>query len=259
MKHEAPNLFDLTGRAAIVTGAGRGIGREIALTLARAGADIAVAEMEDGAGNSCVEAISALGRQVIFVPTDVRQSSSVEAMAERVMAKFGKIDILVNNAGIAKNTPAEETPDEEWLNIVDVNLNGVFWCCRAVGRRMLQRGSGAIINIASMSGSIVNKPQPQAAYNVSKAGVVMLTKSLAAEWAGRGLRVNSVSPGYIGTEMTKMGMSNEEWKRTWLEMTPMGRVGEPEEIAHAVWYLASDAARFATGTNLIVDGGYTCW
>lgn len=259
MNPETNNLFDLTGRVAIVTGAGRGIGRAIALTLARAGADVVVADIEAEADQPCVEAIQTLGRQAMFVSTDVRRSSSVEAMVGRVVDQFGKIDILVNNAGIARNTPAEATPDDEWLNIIDVNLNGVFWCCRAVGRRMLERGSGVIINIASMSGSIVNKPQPQAAYNASKAAVVMLTKSLAAEWAGRGLRVNCVSPGYIGTEMTKMGMNNEEWKRTWLEMTPMGRVGEPEEIAHAVWYLASDAARFATGTNLIVDGGYTCW
>lgn len=259
MNYGIPNPFDLTGRVAIVTGAGRGIGREIALTLARAGADIAVAEREEGSGSACVEAISILGRRALFIPTNVRQSDSVQAMVEKVIEQFGKIDILVNNAGIAKNTPAEETSDEEWLNIVDVNLNGVFWCCRAVGWQMIQRGSGVIINIASMSGSVVNKPQPQAAYNVSKAGVIMLTKSLAAEWAGRGLRVNCVSPGYVGTEMTKLGMSNEDWKRTWLEMTPMSRVGEPQEIAHAVWYLASDAARFATGTNLVVDGGYTAW
>jgi NAD(P)-dependent dehydrogenase (short-subunit alcohol dehydrogenase family) len=124
---------------------------------------------------------------------------------------------------------------------------------------MLARKSGAIVSIASMSGSIVNKPQPQAAYNASKAGVIHLTKSLAAEWADRGVRVNCVSPGYIGTEMTKRGMTNEEWYRQWREMTPMGRVGEPVDIAYAVWYLASDASRFATGTDLIVDGGYTSW
>ncbi|MBV9869001.1 MAG: SDR family oxidoreductase [Abitibacteriaceae bacterium] len=242
-----------------MTGAGRGIGREIALTLARAGADIVVAEIELDIGAACVDEIRALGREALLIETDVRQPPSVEAMSRQVVAKFGKIDILVNNAGIARNTPAEDTPDEEWLQIMDINLNGVFWCCRAVGRQMLEHGSGVIVNIASMSGSVVNKPQPQAAYNASKAGVVMLTKSLAAEWAERGLRANCISPGYIGTEMTKRGMSNEEWKRTWLEMTPMGRVGEPADVAHAAWYLASDAARYVTGTNLVVDGGYTCW
>lgn len=259
MSNENQNVFDLTGRVAIVTGAGRGIGREIARTLARAGANIVAAEIEAGSVSECVDEIRDMGRQAMLIETDVRRASSVEAMVEQAIAKFGQIDILVNNAGVAKNTPAEETPDDEWLHILDVNLNGVFWCCRAVGRRMLERGSGAIVNIASMSGLVVNKPQPQAAYNVSKAGVVMLTKSLAAEWGRRGVRVNSVSPGYIGTEMTKQGMNTEEWKRTWLEMTPMGRVGVPAEIANAVWYLASDAATFATGTNLVVDGGYTSW
>ncbi|MBZ0289704.1 MAG: SDR family oxidoreductase, partial [Anaerolineae bacterium] len=167
--------------------------------------------------------------------------------------------ILVNNAGIAQHIPAEETTDDIWLNMMNVNLNGTFWGCRAVGRHMLERGSGAIVNIASMSGSIVNKPQPQAAYNVSKAGVIMLTKSLAAEWAGRGVRVNSVSPGYIGTEMTKVAFQNKAMADVWMEMTPMRQMGEPGDVAHAVWYLASDAARFATGTDLIVDGGYTAW
>lgn len=259
MNEENLNPFDLTGRVAIVTGGARGIGREIARTLARAGADIAIAEIETESIDDCVDEIRAIGRRAMAIPTDVRQSSSVDTMVQQVMEKWGHIDILVNNAGIARNTPAEDTPDDEWLQIVDVNLNGVFWCCRAAGRHMLERGGGVIVNIASMSGQVVNKPQPQAAYNASKAAVVMLTKSLAAEWAGRGLRVNCVSPGYIGTEMTKMGMNNADWKRTWLEMTPMGRVGEPSEIANAVWYLASDAASFATGTNLIVDGGYTSW
>ena len=252
-------LFDLSGRVAVVTGAGRGIGREIALTLARAGADIVLAEIETETIEECLAEIRSFGRRAHFIATDVRVPSSVEAMADEVINQFGQIDILINNAGIARHAPAEEMSDELWLDVLDVNLNGVFWCCRAVGKRMLERGSGAIVSIASMSGSIVNKPQPQAAYNASKAGVIMLTKSLAAEWAARGLRVNCVSPGYIGTEMTKSGMSNEEWKRTWLEMTPMGRVGEPTEIAHAVWFLASDAARFANGTNLVIDGGYTCW
>ncbi len=253
MSQTATNRFDLTGKHALVTGAGRGIGLEIARTLKAAGATVTVGEYLEENGQ---RAATELGGH--FIQVDVRKSDSAErliAEAERV----APIDILVNNAGIAHNIAAEDASDSDWVNVLDVNLNGVFWCCRAAGKRMLARAQGTIVNIASMSGMIVNKPQPQAAYNVSKAGVIMLTQSLAAEWADRGVRVNAVSPGYIGTEMTKAGMSNEEWKRLWLEMTPMGRVGEPADIAHAVWYLASDASRFATGTNLVVDGGYTAW
>jgi len=245
--------FDLTGRHALVTGAGRGIGLEIARTLKTAGATVTVAEYLEEAGRS---AAAELGGR--FVQVDVRDSGSAERMVAEAEA-HAPIDILVNNAGIAENVAAEEASDDHWLNILSVNLNGVFWCCRAAGQRMLSREQGAVVNIASMSGVVVNKPQPQAAYNVSKAGVIMLTKSLAAEWADRGVRVNAVSPGYIGTEMTKRGMSNAEWHRQWLEMTPQGRVGEPADIAHAVLYLASDAERFATGTNLVIDGGYTAW
>ena len=250
------NAFDLTGRVALVTGAGRGIGLEITRTLARAGADVVVAEFDAAAGEA---AAKELGERAFSVPVDVRDPDSVQTMTEAVYERVEAVDILVNNAGIARNTPAEETSDDEWLNVMQVNLNGVFWCCRAVGKKMLGRGQGTIVNIASMSGLIVNKPQPQAAYNASKAGVILLTKSLAAEWASRGVRVNSVSPGYIGTEMTKLGLTNETWKKAWLELTPLGRVGEPADVAHAVLYLASDAAKFATGTNLVIDGGYTSW
>jgi NAD(P)-dependent dehydrogenase (short-subunit alcohol dehydrogenase family) len=253
------NLFDLSGRVALVTGGGRGIGREIARTLASAGAHVAIAEIVAENGEDAASEMRSLGRESLSVVTDVTKPESVEAMTQAVMDKFGKIDICVANAGIARNTPSEEVSDEEWLEVININLNGVFWTCRSVGRRMLAQGSGAIVNIASMSGTIVNNPQPQAAYNASKAGVIHLTKSLAAEWAKRGVRVNSVSPGYIGTDMTKRGMENTAWSKIWLEMTPQGHIGEPTDIAHAVWYLASDAAKFATGTDLIVDGGYTCW
>lgn len=255
-----PNLFDLSGRKALITGAGRGIGREIARTLAGAGADVAIAELDPATADEAAAEIRSMGRQSIAVQCNVRDPGSVNAAVAGTLERFGQIDILVNNAGIARWTKAEETPDGDWLDVIDVNLNGVFWGCRAVAPHMLGRGSGAIVNIASMSGSIVNKPQPQAAYNVSKAGVIMLTKSLAAEWAGRGVRVNSVSPGYIATEMTRRAVETYvEWAAVWKEMTPAGKMGEPADVAHAVWYLASDASRYATGTDLIVDGGYTAW
>ena len=251
--------FDLSGQTALITGAGRGIGLATARKLAAAGADIIIAEYIVENGQRAAAEIEAMGRESMFIEVDVRRPESVNRMAAAALEAFPQIDILVNNAGIAQSVNAEDSTDEEWLNMMDVNLNGVFWCCRAVGRHMLARGSGAIVSIASMSGMIVNKPQPQAAYNASKAAVILLTKSLAAEWAGRGVRVNCVSPGYIGTDMTLESFSMPERKRTWLEMTPMGRVGEPDDIASAALYLASPAAKFATGTNLVVDGGYTSW
>ena len=253
------NPFDLTGRTALVTGGGRGIGKAIVETLAGAGADIAVADFDTANAEAVAAETSGKGRRAEAFHVDVSKPDSAAAMADAAIAAFGHIDILVNCAGIAFNKPSEDLTPEEWLRVIDVNLNGVFWCSQAIGRHMLARQNGVIVNIASMSGHIANKPQPQSHYNTSKAGVIMLTKSLAAEWADRKVRVNSVSPGYIGTEMTKLGLTTPEWKKTWLEMTPMGRVGEPVEIAHAVWYLASDASSFATGTDLIVDGGYTVW
>ena len=256
------NIFDLTGRVALVTGGGRGIGREIAGTLAEAGASIVIAELDPASGSQAAAEIHATqqnGARTLAVPMDVRDPDSVDGGVRQAIETFGQIDILVANAGICVNTPAEMMSNEDWLNVINIDLNGVFWACRAVGRHMLERKSGAIVNIASMSGSIVNRPQPQAAYNASKAAVIHLTRSLATEWADRGVRVNSISPGYIGTEMTKRGMSNPDWAKTWLDMTPMGRLGTPKEIAYGVLYLVSDAASFVTGTDLIADGGYTAW
>lgn len=254
------NAFDLTGKVALVTGAGQGIGLEIARTLARAGADIVVAEYKKETGTAAVGEIKALGRRAFFVQVDVGDMQSVNAMTEAVDNEMGTVDILVNNAGVAHTSPVEETPLEEWHKLMNVNLHGVFYCSQSIGKIMLERGQGSIVNIASMSGLIANDPQPQTAYNVSKAAVIMLTKSVAAEWAKRGVRVNSVSPGYIGTDLVQEVLAkNQAWKERWTSMTPVGHLGEPGDVAHAVWYLASDAAKFATGTNLVVDGGYTVW
>ena len=251
--------FDLTGKTALITGGGRGIGLATARKFAGAGADVIIAEFIAENGTAAAAEVESMGRKSMFIEVDVRRSESVNQMAQQALAAFPQIDILVCNAGIAQAVPAEETSDFDWQNMIDTNLSGVFYCCRALGNHMLGRGSGVIVNLASMSGMIVNKPQPQAHYNAAKAAVILLTKSLAAEWADRGVRVNCVSPGYIGTDMTKPALSNEEWAAMWHEMTPMGRIGEPEDIANAIHYLASPAAKFATGTNLVVDGGYTSW
>jgi NAD(P)-dependent dehydrogenase (short-subunit alcohol dehydrogenase family) len=247
-------LTPLDGRVAIVTGGARGIGLETAKALKENGAKIVLVDINSEAVEKAAKELEA-----DFECADLTQSEEVGKLATGIRSKHGRIDVAFNNAGIAVNAPAELCSDEDWHKVININLNAVFYCCREFGKVMLEQGKGSIINTASMSGIISNTPQPQVAYNVSKAGVIMLTKSMAGEWAKRGVRVNSISPGYIGTEMTKKGMSNPEWNAEWLKFTPMGRVGEPREVASAVVYLASDASSYFTGSNLVVDGGYTCW
>ncbi len=251
--------FDLSGQVAVITGGGRGIGLASAEALAEHGARIVIAEINPETGAAAVESLRGKGYDAEFVPLDVTRPADVNAAADRIRASHGRIDILLANAGIAINTPGEDTSDADWLRVIDINLNGVYWCNRAFGRHMLAAGKGSIINIGSMSGIISNKPQPQAHYNASKAGVHMLTKSLAGEWARRGVRVNAIAPTYIETAMTRAGMENAEWYRIWLEMTPMGRVGQPEEIASVVLFLASDASSLLTGSIIVADAGYTIW
>ena len=249
----------LDGRIAVVTGAGRGIGLEIARALGEAGAVVIVAEIDEKGGQEAAESLSKAGIKSDFFPLDVTDSTAVNRTADAAVAKYGKVDVLVNNAGYANNIDASEYSDEDYYKLMRINLDGVFFCCRAFGKHMTAAGCGAIVNIGSMSGLISNKPQPQAPYNTSKAAVHMLTKSLACEWAKLGVRVNAVAPGYIATEMTLRGRSNPEWFNCWLNMTPMGRCGNPQEVASAVLFLASDAASYITGSVLSVDGGYTAW
>lgn len=252
--------YDLGGRIAVVTGAGQGIGLCCAQALGEAGAKVVIAELRAERIESARAALQKQGIEAEGAMLDVTDSAAVEALAERILHDHGRIDILVNNAGVAvSDVRAEDASDEHWRMHMRVNLDGLFFCCRSFGRRMLEQGSGAVVNIGSMSGLIVNKPQPQSFYNASKAGVHHLTRSLAAEWGARGVRVNAVAPTYIETPLTRFGMQNESMYKTWLEMTPMNRVGQPEEIASVVLFLASDAASLITGAIVPADGGYTCW
>ncbi len=252
--------YDLTGKVAVVTGGGRAIGLACSHALAEAGAKVVIADFDPEMAAEGQAELAKAGLEVDTVLLDVTKPDQVTAVAEQLVASHDGIDILVNNAGIARSgVPAEQVADEHWLNVIDVNLNGVFWCCRAFGGHMLASGKGAIVNIGSMSGFIANKPQEQSFYNASKAAVHHLTKSLAAEWGARGVRINAVAPTYIETPLTKFGMDDPDLYPVWLENTPMRRVGQPDEIASVVLFLASDAASLMTGSIVLADGGYTCW
>lgn len=250
----------LEGRVAVVTGGGRAIGLACVQALAEAGADVVIADMDaEVAAHGQAEVVKS-GLRADIVPLDVTNPAMVSAAADKLVSERGHVDILVNNAGIARSgTPAESVSDELWLNVNDVNYNGVFWCCRSFGRHMLEAGRGSIVNIGSMSGFIVNRPQKQSYYNASKSAVHHLTRSLAAEWADRGVRVNSVAPTYIDTPMVRSVPDFENMSKDWLRDTPMRRLGKPDEIASVVHFLASDASSLMTGSVVKVDGGFTCW
>ncbi len=252
--------FKLDGKVAVVTGAAKGIGFASADALSEAGAHVVLTDMDGAAAEASAQVLVAKGRKASAMALDVTDSSRVEKVAQAVIKQQGKVDILVCNAGIAISfIPAEVMDDASWNKVIDVNLNGVFWCCRSFGKHMLARKSGAIINLGSMSADIVNYPQEQAQYNASKAGVHHLTRSLAAEWAERGVRVNAVAPTYIETDLTKKVGEMPEVLKEWIDGTPMARMGQPSEIASVILFLASDAASLMTGSIVSVDGGYTCW
>ncbi len=252
--------YDLHGRVAAITGGGRGIGLACAEALAEAGARIVLLERDEAAANEGAETLASQGANVDWLRLDVTDSDAVAGAAKTIERDIGAVDILVCSAGIAiSGVAAEVATDEQWRQVIEVNLNGVFWSCRAFGQGMLARQRGTIVNVGSMSGFIANRPQEQASYNASKAAVHQLTKSLAAEWAARGVRVNAVAPTYIDTPMTRYGMKDEALKKAWLDATPMGRIGRPDEVASIVLFLASDASSLMTGSVVLADAGYTCW
>ncbi|PID58093.1 short-chain dehydrogenase [candidate division KSB3 bacterium] len=249
--------FSLKGQIGIVTGGGQGLGKAFCTAFAEAGADVVVAECNPETGIQTAKDIETLRRRSRFIQTDVTSKASVEAMVAATVEEFGKVDFMMNNAGIVKWEKAEDVPEEDWLAVINVNLNGVFYGCQAAARQMIKQGGGRIINIASMSGLIVNQPQNQASYNASKAAVIQLTKSLAAEWAPYNIRVNSISPGYMEGPLAGELMKNPDYGPRWMTHTPMNRPGKPEELCGVAVLLASEASRFMTGSNVVIDGGYT--
>jgi len=253
------NLFDLSGETAFVTGAGSGIGQRLAVGLAEAGADVACLDLPGSAGlGATVERIGALGRRALRIEGDVTQAADLQRAVARCEAELGPLGVALNCAGIANATAAEDMPEAQWQRMLSVNLDGVFLSCQAQARVMLPRRRGAIVNIASMSGSIVNRGLLQAHYNSSKAAVIHLSKSLAMEWSDRGLRVNSISPGYTATPMNSRPEVAEQVKQFEAD-TPLGRMASVDELVGPAVFLASRAASFVTGVDLIVDGGFVCW
>lgn len=251
--------FSLRGKVAVLTGGASGIGFESARALAQCGAKIVLLDRESDALASAVEALRREQIAASCHQVDVTDPDALRRVADQIVAKEGTVDVLVNSAGIARLNSVLDTPDEEWRQVMDVNVNGVFWASRAFGRHMVAKGSGSIVNLGSMSGLVVNRPQTAASYMTSKGAVHMLTKALATEWAASGVRVNALAPGYIGTEMTLAMRARPELFNVWMDMTPMGRCGEPSEVASAVVFLASSASSYMTGSVVSVDGGYTSW
>ena len=253
------DLFSLSGDVAFVTGAGSGIGQRIAVGLAEAGADVACFDVASSPGLAdTVARIEALGRRAVLLHGDVTDEASIAAAIDAVQKSLGTLSVAVNCAGIANAAPAEEMSRAQWQRMYDVNVTGLFLCCQAEARAMLAAGRGSIVNIASMSGVIVNRGLMQAHYNSAKAAVIHLSKSLAIEWAQRGVRVNTISPGYTATPMnTRPEMVHQT--RAFEAQTPMGRMAGVDELVGPAVFLSSRAASFCTGVDLLVDGGFCCW
>lgn len=247
--------FDLTGKRALVTGGNRGLGTAFATALAEAGAAVAIAGRDAERNTATAAELAGRGFTVHTIATDLTEETAADRMTGRAVELLGGLDILVNNAGTRIHKESWQVTDEEWDEVFDLNVRALWKCSVAAARHMAPQQDGAIVNIGSMSGMVVNRPQWQPAYNASKAAVHQLTKSLAAEWAPVGIRVNAVAPGYVKTEMSPV--DRPELRRYWIEDAPQQRYAMPEEIAPSVVFLAGAASSFMTGSVLVVDGGYT--
>lgn len=253
-------LFNLDGCVALVTGGAQGIGRAISLVLASAGAAVILADLNQQEAYKVEQEIHSINAQVSSVFGDVSKPEDVEGMVKSSLEIYGHIDILVNSAGVGRESlPPENLPFEVWQRILNINLTGTFLMCQAVGRYMIGKGSGSIINIASISGLVTNRGLHVTAYVASKGGVVMLTRALAAEWAPLGVRVNAIAPGYVRTPLNESALSDPTYYKGVVDMVPANRIGKPVDIAGAALYLASAASNYVTGHILVVDGGLTAW
>lgn len=250
----------LDGRLAFITRGGRGIGLASAEAILESGGRVVISDMNPDVLAEGQAHLKARGFDADAMVLDVTKPDDVDAAADAVSARHGPVDILVANAGIAwPDTGAEEMSNEAWLKVVDVDLNGCFWTCRAFAKGMLAAGRGSIITLGSMSGLISNNPQRQVHYNAAKAGVHHMTRSMAGEWAQRGIRVNSVAPTYVDTAMSRDSFTDPARMPTWMQFTPMNRVARADEIASVILFLASDASSAMTGSIVVVDCGYTIW
>jgi sorbose reductase len=254
---DVTNLFRLDGKNALVTGASSGIGKQVALAYAQAGATVAIASRRDQPLQELAAEIAATGGKAVPIICDVTQPERVAAMVDRVTDELGGVDIAVCNAGIIGLKSLLDMPLDDFQNIQNTNVNGVFLTAQAAAKAMVaQQRAGSIITTASMSGHIINAPQHVGHYCASKAAVIHLTKAMAMEFAPHNIRVNSVSPGYILTELVE---PYREYHASWEPKIPLGRLGQPEELVGIYLYLASDASSYMTGSDIVIDGGYTCW
>jgi len=252
------NLFDLTGKVALVVGGHGGIGKTIALGLADAGADVAVASRNHDALESVVKEIQAKGRKSLAVTVDIVDDKQVNDMVAKILKVFPRIDILVNAAGLAIRKPADTFPIDEWQKVMDINTRGTFLCCQAVGRVMLKQKGGRIINVSSVRGRY-GLPANYAAYCASKGAVDSLTRTLACEWAKSNILVNAVAPTVVETDLTKSALADPAYAKQMKDRIPMGKWALPEDIVGPTIFFASDASSFVTGQILYIDGGVTTW